>query len=320
MKNRILFSIPLLSLILLSSCSTIQYETKLYRKELPFHDNYKIMLISDLLYSSSDNAKKEYTYLEKLIKSENNVDLIIFSGDTFFNASKSSVDYFFNFVDNFNIPFAFTYGEKTLVGQYESNYIARKLLNSKNAIFIDYSDDKITGLANYYIDLNDGNANKYRLFLIDSNSYHPTGFNYTLDTISKDQIEHLKNIYRSEVVPALAFFHTPLIEYTLGYEMYQNNLTLGQGVNLENVSTSYTDENKVFNWLKNCGVFANFVGHDYLNNSDVLYNNVFLSYGLKSSKLGVNNDSLVGYKLITLPNERNDFSLANIENKFVSYE
>ncbi len=321
MNNKTISLFLFLPSLLLSSCgSSTYYETTNYRLELAFHDNYKIMLLTDLLFSISMDVNKEYTHLDKMISNEENIDLIVISGDTFVGENRIGVNSFFDKIDSYDIPFAFTYGETNSSGQYDTYYIADKLSTCKNAKYIDFKDDKLAGLANYYIDLNFEGANKYRLFLLDTNSYYPTGLNYSLDTLHKDQIEHLKNIYRTEPVSALAFFHTPVEEYALASEMYKANLTSGQGENKGAVSFSYTNENKVFNWLKNCGVFATFAGHDYLNYSDINYNNVTLSYGLKSSLNGVSSDSPVGYKLITLPFNKTDFSLNNIESKVVTYE
>ena len=96
----------------------------------------------------------------------------------------------------------------------------KEVEDDKYAAFIDYEDDNLNGLANYYIDLVDSNNKedvKYRLHIIDSNSYHYVGPKYKYEVILEDQLKHVRNIYNNATEDkdyiGLAFFHIPFYEF-----------------------------------------------------------------------------------------------------------
>ena len=80
----------------------------------------------------------------------------------------------------------------------------KEVEDNKYASFIDYEDDDLFGLTNYYIDLVDDISKsretvdvKYRIHIIDSNTYHYTGIKYGYDYIKEEQLEHVNNIYNN---------------------------------------------------------------------------------------------------------------------------
>ena len=320
--KKFLTSSLLLASLLLSSCGKVSYDISMYKKEMNYHDNFKIMQLTDLHFGIEMDSDKEIKHLNKMLDIAKNekYDLIVITGDSFLDAKKAHVNLLINTIDNANIPWAYTYGNHDFQGQYDSLYINDQIKKAKNAVFVDYDNDNIHGYTNYFINLKDGDAVKYRLFIIDSNSYHPTGFKYGYDIIHDEQIEHIKNIYKDAPATALAFFHIPLTEYQVAYDLYKDGQILGQGENNEPCCPGYTDKNHAFNWLKNCGVIATFTGHDHVNYSDLLYKDMILSYGVKSSDLVYHQDDKIGYKLITLPSDVGEFGLNKIESRFVLYE
>lgn len=234
----------------------------------------------------------------------------------FFGATKRQVDYFFEFFDGLGYPYAFVNGNHDHQGSYDSYYVETKLNNSKTAVFVDYQDDNLTGNMNYYIDLKKGNDIVYRLFMIDSGSYiYKNGLKYKYAVIEDDQIEYYKEIQEKssdDEFTTLAFFHIPLYEYADAYKELNNGNADGNGIYNEDPSVGYENKGQ-FDAFKKMGVKGIFVGHDHINNSNILYKDVILSYGLKSTDSVYHDESLIGYKEIILP-QNGDFTLKNIND------
>ena len=314
----ILLCLPLF----LSSCSLSakkSYPVSDYRSTLPFKDNFKIMQLTDLHFSVQSDYKRVTNYLSLNIRSCN-PDLIILTGDTFMDSSKNIVDNVINFIDSFNIPFAFTYGNHDKQGMYGADYINLYLSKTRNSLLRDYSDDVLFGDANYFIDLMEGKNTKYRLYIIDSNTYHYNGIDFDYDVIHDDQIAHLEEIEQSEgKVPSLAFYHIPLYEADDAYlEVEAGKITEYKGKNFEKRAVGYK-RTDAFTRMKNIGVIGHFYGHDHINYTDIMYEGVTLSYGVKSTPEIYNSEDLLGYKTITLKNDMN-YDLTNIESVVVPYE
>lgn len=313
----------LLSLVfLLSGCGITtkkSYYYEYYRKNMNFKENFKITQFTDLHFSVQTDYKKVSDYLKKNITTSN-PDLMVFTGDSFMDASKSVVSNVLDFIDSFNIPFAFTYGNHDLQGSYDEFFINDYIKGLKNSVFVDFNDDNLYGLTNYYIDLMDGNSIKYRLFIIDSNSYHFNGFDYDYDVIHEDQIAHLENIVTNEgKVPSFAFYHIPLYEEYDAYNLIkEGKLETYKGAHNEKVSKGYK-RTDAFSRMKNIGVVGHFFGHDHINYTDTLYQDVTLSYGVKSTPEIYNYDEIIGYKELTLKSDMS-YGLDNIKGVFVPYE
>lgn len=291
-------------LLLLSSCGEKTYSVSSYKRELTYHDNFNIVHWTDIHLGMESDTASVYETLDAEIadakERAGSVDLLVITGDTFLNASKAEVREFVSYVDGLDIPFAFTYGNHDFQGDYDKNFINNELMKAENNLLIDYADDNIFGKANYYINLTQDGAIKYRIFVFDSNSYYQGGARVTYDIIHDDQLDHLDNIVKEEgIVPALAFYHIPVYEYADAYKLYKENSSevVGTGENNEGVSVAYK-RTDAFERMKNDGVIGMFVGHDHINYSTLIYQDVLLSYGVKSTYEIY--DSWVGYSLITL--------------------
>ena len=317
MKNRIILSsfVLLSSLTIVSCISSKDYDLVDYKKEMEYKDNFKIMQLTDIHFSLPTNMDRQFKFLKKNIITSN-PDLIAITGDSFFGATKRQVDLFFDFFDNLGYPYAFVNGNHDHQGSYDSYYVEAKLNNSKTAVFVDYQDDNLTGNMNYYIDLKKGDDIIYRLFMIDSGSYiYKDGMKYQYGVIEDDQIAHFKAIQeksKDDEFTTLAFFHIPLYEYIDAYEDYQDGKTQGNGVYNEDPAVGYENRGQ-FNAFKEMGVKGIFVGHDHINCSNILYKDVILSYGLKSTDSIYHDDELIGYKELVLPQNGN-FTLDNIND------
>ena len=308
---------------LLTGCNNGQarkeYEIEKYKLAMNYKSDFKIMQLTDLHFSLQTDFARTTKYIKNNILTCS-PDLMVLTGDTFMDANESIVKNVLDFIDSFDIPFALTYGNHDFQGDYDYYFVSRYVETKKNAIFVDYEDDNIYGQTNYFIDLMDEGIVKYRLYIIDSNSYHFNGLKYNYDIIHEDQIKHLEDIYKTDGDAfGLAFYHIPLYEASDALALYKKGEIVGQGEQNEKVSYGYK-RTDAFNRMKNIGIKAHFYGHDHVNNADVLYEGVTLSYGTKSTSEIYNNDDLVGYKEIILKVDMSWSIENNLFNKVVKYE
>lgn len=266
-------------------------------------DEFKIMQLTDLHFAIQTDLSKAKSLVTASIN-RGTPNLIVLTGDTFFQADKKVVNEMLDFFDSFDIPFAYTFGNHDYQGEYDYYYISNRLMNLKNSLYIDYFDDNISGNANYYINLKMNGITKYRLFIIDSNNYVNKGIGFQYDGIHDDQLSHYESILENEnKVTSFAYFHIPFIEYKYAYEEFEksgfSNL-VGRGENKE-ININYSvNKSDSFNRLKQLGTSGFFCGHDHKIDTDIVYKGAMLSYGVKSSNEIYHDKSMVGYKMLTL--------------------
>ena len=245
--------------------------------------------------------------------------------------------------------FTVTFGNHDNQGDYPRYYIngvissyatedGHEIEDGKFAAFADYEDDNIFGLTNFYIDIVDDRTKsrdavdvKYRLHIIDSNTYHFRGPGYGYDVIREDQLLHAQKVYSSATEDkdyvGMAFFHIPFHEYEDAYEAYVSSADpsiVGRGEYRETVSFAYENNGSLEKLMK-ANIVAFFCGHDHINCCDMIYSTeggdrVLLSYGVKSTNQLYHNTDLMGYKVIMLRDiTAEEFvSMENIESNIVN--
>lgn len=350
--NKIKLTSLLLIPLVCSSCG-INYKTYPitdYRTTMTFHEDFKIMQMTDLHLGIESDLKEQLSFITNSIKHAN-PDLIIFTGDNFMYSTKGIVKEFLKTVNdvceeltkqnNQLTKFAITYGNHDNQGDYYRYFINKEVkkyvtedgkekVNNKYAAFIDFEDDDLHGLTNYYIDLlnpEDKNDVKYRLHIIDSNTYKFNGFGYDYDVIYTNQAEHARNIYQNSSDKdyiGLAFFHIPFAQYAEAIEQYKNSSnpsSIGRMETGEPVS-SPTYNNLSYPILREANILAYFVGHDHINMGEIIYNatdasvdnKAIFSYGVKSTNQLYHNVNLMGYKLINLKNNMSQEEFLSVNN------
>jgi hypothetical protein len=321
-KNLLLTALAALTISLSSCGQGNMNEAQKYSKDLEYQDNFRILWLTDLHWGSEViSLEKEKSHLDKMIKEAGKVNLLILTGDSFLGETLADIDDFVSFLDSYAIPWTLVDGNhdsKTLKDS-APYYINKKASEAKNSVFVDYEDDDISGRMNFFINLK--NADKktvYRLYLLDSNAdYEGGGY----DIIHPDQLQHFERCEKlfGDESPVLAFYHIPLYQYVYAYDGFKKSKYPGQGVNNENCCVGYKDSG-AYAYFSKYHVIGSFCGHDHLNYSDVFYNNqMILSYGLKGSDLDYHDDSLIGYKIISLPSDSAEFGLGSIETHFCLY-
>lgn len=281
--------LSLTALLLLSGCGKKSYKTSDYRKTMNYGSDFLIRQLSDIHVGTESDLQDVITLLDREIRETSSAyhkkpDLIVITGDSFSCATKTLVNETIAAIDSCNIPFAYTYGNHDTQGSYDKYYINSVLRKSKNSVFVDYDDDDIYGLTNYFIDLVKDETTKYRLYIVDSNSYYQMGLTMKYDIIHQDQLDHMKRAADEfGKIPALAFYHIPVYEFLDAYELYEKGEIEGTGENREGVSYGYK-RTDAFDQMKDCGVMSMFVGHDHVNDTSLIYQNVLLSFGMKATK------------------------------------
>ena len=356
MKRKNILSLLLLSTICCSCNDVIEYTYEDYQTKMQFHDNFKIMQLTDLHLGIESNLKMQLEFICNSIDKAD-PDLIILTGDNFMYASKGIVDNLFKTMNEKCkeltslhperlTKFAVTFGNHDNQGDYPRFYINKTILkyktvdgdeikDNKYAAFIDYEKDDLHGFANYHIDLVDDISKsnetidvKYRLHILDSNTYNYVGPAYKYEVIFEDQLNHINEIYNKATIDkdyiGMCFFHIPFYEYQEmknQYENATNKKLIGQGELKDKVRVPYYD-NHSYSAMKKANIISFFVGHDHQNYGDYIYNatsnniedKAIFSYGVKSTNQLYHYDDMIGYKVITLKDNISKEEFLSIEN------
>ncbi len=172
-------------------------------------------------------------------------------------------------------------------------------------------DKKVSGEGNYTLEIKSSKGNELSsiLYFFDSNSY-PDNYIYgKYDRIKMDQIQWYYNksqMYQKEagkIIPALAFFHIPLPEYSV--LMKKDKYSIGE----QNESPSPSDINSgLFNvFLESEDVMGIFVGHDHENDFIGSLYGVSLGYGRVSGVDAVGESLSIGARVIQLQESKSKF-------------
>ncbi len=348
------FAVMLLMTLVLSlvSCSAYrdvpldvgknEYPVGAYRTTMQYYEDFKILQIADLHLGVETDVARELEILKNTIRTEA-PDLIVLTGDNFMYASKGIVK---SLVSTLNTAceeltnarggrlakFTLTFGNHDNQGDYPRYYInevlksyaaadGNEIAEGKFAAFVDFEDDNLFGLTNFYIDLVDDRSRgcdtvdvKYRLHIIDSNAYHFMGTDYDYDVIHDEQLTHAVSIYEKATADkdyiGMAFFHIPLCEFGEMHEEYHEAAdasAMGQGEIRENVLCGYQN-NGAYEKLRAANIVAFFCGHEHTNHGDYIYRagseniseRAIFSYGVKSTNQLYHDEDVLGYKTVTL--------------------
>ena len=219
MKKALIF-LPIVATLLGGCVGTKHYGAEKYMAKLGWDTtkDFKILQLSDIHLSQSDNHEEHFAVLKRTIKAAE-PDLIVLNGDIFTFADKHVVNKVFSFIDEQKIPWTYTFGNHDDQGYYADNYIPRLLTSGKytHAIMRNLEDDDVTGRVNFVINLNDkndpGHKTVYQVYILDSHSYNFTTMEY--DYLKKDQIDWYERVVKystkelggGSVIPSSMYMH-----------------------------------------------------------------------------------------------------------------
>lgn len=324
--NKSLIALPLVGL-LLSGCvgkKVYPEEDYLLTTSWGEKDEYRILQLGDIHLSQSDVFEEHFAVIEKTIKASN-PDLIVLNGDIFTFADKHVVKKVFKFFDDHNIPWTYAFGNHDDQGYYGDNYIQRLLGGDtyKNVLFKNLEDDNVTGRSNFVINVNDGNDNLYQVYCLDSQNYNFDTMGY--DFIKQDQIDWYERMvnystaHYGGVVKSSMFIHIAFPEFVKDWESKtEDDFIIGM---MEEGAGSPEEDLGFFSKIKELGstqtVHAN---HDHANDSVLLYEGVYFSYGVHSTNRIYNDKETkkIGGQIVKV--KKADRSKITFENYYASYE
>ena len=313
--------------IVVSSCLFCGCEKAIVRDENSFYlvytDDFKIMQLADIQVDSvaaCDDAFEEIDKMVQIVRP----DLIILTGDNVdAYAEQNTFETLVKHMEKYAVYWAPVFGNHD-DEQYESlgltkNYMACAFENAKYCLFNRGPTD-INGVGNYVINLVNEKSTEifYSLVLMDSNTYrnYETGLGW--DYIYPGQIDWFERAVNNVTlqnhgvfVPTLTFFHIPLMEFEIAKNIHLNGGNLGWGELREEMGAPMENTGMFAKMkeLNNClGVIC---GHAHINNCDLIYENIHLICGLKSSRYSYYNEDMLGCTVYSL----NDggFQARNVE-------
>ncbi|MFA6860538.1 MAG: metallophosphoesterase family protein [Clostridia bacterium] len=277
-------------------------------------ESITILQLTDLHVNDEETMNTSKVYIEKTI-TEANPDLIVLTGDIFVYqginvANKLAIiEKFVNYLDSFGLKWCYVFGNHDEESGVSKNQIGNIISKAQNSLFLNLNDF-VYGSSNYVVNLtNDGNT-IFSLYMFDSNSYrfYLKNFDIGYDYIHSSQIKWYQdavayNSINGQVIPSFAFFHIPLCEFLVVYNLYSEGLVEGNGENNEDCCAP-NENSGLFAKMKELGsTKAIFVGHDHINNSNLLYEGIWLCYGVKSAPTSYYDIDMLGGQKIVINND-----------------
>ncbi|RLD70189.1 MAG: phosphohydrolase, partial [Bacteroidetes bacterium] len=248
-----------------------------------------------------------YDIIKTVIKIEN-PDFVILTGDVI--TQNNPLPGYLRFADIFKkakIPWAVVFGNHDGEGNVPREEIAKYLVKLPYCLNSDSGmDDGIYGASNFILPVyGKNNKTKSLLYCMDSNS------NSTLPTVNGygwfnfSQIDwYLKQSRKYTVanggkpLPALAFFHIPLQEYT---QVWNNKTNPPLGVKNEDECSPDINSGMFTAMLTGGDIMGTFVGHDHINDYIGVHYNIALAYGRVTKVMrNPKEDPLAGGRVIVL--------------------
>ena len=343
MNKKVLFALPLITCMLASCGGKMHYASREYEIPVEWKDptkDFRILQLCDIHLSQSDIFERHFKIIDKTIK-DSNADLIVLNGDSFTYADKGVVVRLFSFIDSYNIPWTFTYGNHDDQGYFADTYIQRLLADKSlfpNVKFINLENDDVTGRSNFLLDIyqkdsSGSTQSMFNVFCLESHSYNFDTIEY--DFIKQDQIDWYKRMVDYETkkngdvpIPSAMYFHIPLPEFFTGWNAAKAGadnaeLVLGETKEFGGGPLPSSDTHLFQEILNKGSTIAVSCAHDHINDSVVIYEDVALCFGVHSTDRIYYDETMLGGQVIvvdhddpwTLRFENIKHSYAEVEGK-----
>ncbi len=279
--------------------------------------DFKILVLSDIQLET--DPRKDFRTLKflKRIVGETKPDFIVTTGD---NASwyfsELETKRLIRNMEQFNILWGVTLGNHDSEGRADRAAIGNLYEQAKNSVF-KQGPSNIHGIGNYSVNLKDPQGNIiYELIMMDSNIKRLYDLGEQEDFIYYDQIKWYEWIVKGvsearygehnpdvgKFVPSMLFFHIPIPEFNQAEEAAKRGQEGSFGINREGegwssplINTGLFDSVKKLNSTTHI-----FCGHHHNNSLSAIYDNVRLTFGLKSGYSAYYSEDMNGGTLITV--------------------
>jgi len=235
-------------------------------------------------------------------------DFVIFTGDIVTERKPQNAYILLEeLFEKAKVPWAVVFGNHDGQGGVTREDLADYLSKLPYCMNSDDDKDEVYGYSNFILPVY-GKSNKVDalLYCMDSNSnstLSPTVSGYGWFDFSQINWYRIKSkeftlANNGNALPALAFFHIPLPEYT---QAWNNKISPPLGVKNED-ECSPDINTGMFSAMLECGdVMGTFVGHDHINDYIGVYYNIALAYGRVTKVMrNPKEDPLAGGRIIVL--------------------
>lgn len=339
MNKKLLFSIPLITCCLTSCVGKQHYSANQYVVPVEWSDvskDFRILHLCDIHQSQSDDYERHFKMLHHTI-TEADPNLIVLNGDTFTFADKKVVNRLFYFIDSYNIPWTWTFGNHDDQGYFADTYIQRLLAGNKfkNVKFVNLEDDDVTGRSNFVLNIRHTDVSAktietlFQVYCLDSHSYNFNTLDY--DFIKKDQIDWYERVVRAtterqgRVIPSAMYFHIALPEFYTAGELANAGdpsvKSLVEGATTDEFLGGPTPESDthLFDKVKELGsTLAISCAHDHINDSVLEYQGIALCFGVHATDRIYFDPNKIGGQVISVSHE--DQTKLSYENIYATYE
>ncbi|RIH64515.1 phosphohydrolase [Mariniphaga sediminis] len=284
------------------------------REMLRFDENgeFKIAQFTDTHINMDKNSNfKSYEIIRGVLEKEH-PDFVILTGDivTQSNPTKG-YEHFAGMFSKLEIPWAVVFGNHDSQGELSRSDLAELL--KTQAFCLNNDVGGIAGNSNFILPVyGRNNTPEALLYCMDSHSrstLQPLVEGYGWFDFSQIMWYREKSLEYTRQnggspLPALAFFHIPLPEYT---DAWNNKTTPPVGVKNED-ECSPDINTGMFSAMLECGdVMGTFVGHDHINDYIGVHYNIALAYGRVTKVMKGEDDPLAGGRIIVLKEGQRKF-------------
>jgi len=298
-------------------------------------EDYRILLLADIQIDFwLPGAKKEaFRQIEELIE-KTNPDFIVTLGDNVEGRfSDRMVKKLIKEMEPYNIPWTVVLGNHDSEGRRGRAWHGNRFEEADNSLF-SYGPSNIHGVGNHTVFLKDEDGNIiYSFIMMDSHRWRPYEGGGGYDFIHLDQMLwyewQIKGVSEAQfgqynpdagkVVPSICFFHIPLPEFADAANAVKEgsiDTTSVMGENHETIACAKLNSG-FFDVIKNMKSTTDIiVGHDHINNMSIDYQDVRLTYGLKTGPSSYFRENMQGGTLLTIKTKE-DKSTPEVDIEFI---
>lgn len=260
--------------------------------------DFKILLMTDLqLWTNLGDNNKVFKLMDELV-AKTAPSLIILPGDNVSGITTAMLTrQLIKKMDSYGVPWAPIFGNHDSEGNATLRWQADRFAESKNCLF-SRGPSNLYGVGNYFLNIKEAGEVIYSLALMDNGRYIDYGgdigkkekyvgyeqiawYNWNVDGIAKAS---------GTTVPSMVFTHFAQPEFktamdTLGVQEADKRIYVPEAFGFG--SCKYLPgvapvNCGFFDTAKERGMTHMFSGHDHENDASILYNDVVLTYGLKT--------------------------------------
>ena len=277
------------------------------KEELKFNEKgeFKIVQFTDthIDFDSKSNLNV-YEIMKEVVEIEK-PDFVILTGDII---TQNDPQYAYRRLDTIfteaNIPWAMVFGNHDSQNNFSRENLAEFL--HKLPLCLNNDKGETHGNSNFVLPVYGKNKKtEALLYCMDSNSYSTLKplvdgygwFDFSQVNWYRKKSKKFTMANDGNPLPALAFFHIPLPEYT---DAWNNKVTPPLGVKNEDECSPDINTGMFSAMLESGDVMGTFVGHDHINDYIGVHYNIALAYGRVTKIMRSVEDPLAGGRVIVL--------------------